>query len=473
MSKVAPLASVAFAASGVPTLGIISNGIDYFLLFFYSQIVGLSPALAGMALGIALVFDAVSDPLVGYLSDNWRSRLGRRHPFMYASILPLTALYILIWYPPGTGSSQWSVFGFLLGVAILLRLAMTMFDVPVRTFVAELTTDYDERTRLASLRVTVSWVTGSLMSIAMYAFWLSDSTEYAHGELNMAGYQQAGIVGGAVILVSLLVASVGLHPQIPRLHHKTAVQVGGVMDMFRSLGQLFRIRSMRALLGADLFLAAGLGTTAALWIYQYSAFYGMNSDQMSLLIVVQLIATFAVVPIVRKCSAKRDKKVMAMRFLVTSVAISLVLPPLVILGIAPSRGSDGLMYLLIVYDFVSQIVWIVAASFVYSLYADVTEELLVRFGKRMEGTIFAGQTFVSKSATAFGAILAGTMLSAIHYSMAGDGAEASEQTLARLGVCYMASWVVLASIGIWFMSKYEITRSSHAAEVEALEAISR
>ena len=131
--KVPALSQAAFACSGVPTTGIISNGIDYFLFFFYSQVIGLSAALTGLALAIALTFDALSNPLVGYVSDNWRSRLGRRHPFMYASILPLTVLYVLVWYPPGFASSQWALFGYLLTVLIFLRLSMAMFDVPVRT----------------------------------------------------------------------------------------------------------------------------------------------------------------------------------------------------------------------------------------------------------------------------------------------------------------------------------------------------
>jgi Na+/melibiose symporter-like transporter len=95
--KVSPLSQIAIGVSGMPTSGLVSNGIDYFLLFFYSQIVGLSPGLAGLALAIALAFDAVSDPVMGYLSDHWRSALKRRHPFMYTSIVPIAGLYIAIW----------------------------------------------------------------------------------------------------------------------------------------------------------------------------------------------------------------------------------------------------------------------------------------------------------------------------------------------------------------------------------------
>lgn len=470
MKKVAPLSRIAFAISGIPTVGIIYNGIDFFLFFFYSQIIGLTSALVGLALAIALVFDAVSDPMIGYLSDNWQSKLGRRHPFMYASIIPISALYVLVWFPPFAATEQWALFSYLLVLCILLRLSMTMFDVPIRTLVAELTSDYDERTRLGSLPITVSWITGPVMVIAMYSFWLDDSAEHVNGQLFMAGYQEAAIACGAVVLLSLLLSTIGLHPEIPNLHRKTAEQAIGVRAMFRSLAELLQNRSMRALLLSGLFLAAGLGATSALWIYQYSAFYGMNSEQMSMLALAQLIATFGVIPVVRRFVVKGDKKVMAIRFLVASVAISIILPPLLIVGWLPERGSNGLLYLLLTYDFLSQLVWVVAATIIYSMFADVTDEILLQAGARLEGAIFAGQTFIAKSAGAFGALFAGTLLTAISFPKAADTAQVSEDALARLGLGYMISWLVLASIGIWIISKYEITRSTHAAEIEALEA---
>ncbi len=367
MTRVAPLSRLAFACSGVPTAGIISNGIDYFLFFFYSQVVGLSAALTGLALAIALTIDAIASPLIGYVSDNWRSRLGRRHPFMYASILPLTVLYVLVWYPPSDASSQSALFGYLLTLSILLRLSMAAFDVPVRTLVAELTSDYDERTRLASLPISASWFTGAVMTIAMYGIWLKDSAEFASGQTNIAGYQQAAVFWGAVILASLLFSSIGLHREIPRLHMKTAEQTPGLKDMARSFGQLFQIRSLRALLLSSLVVGIGLGTTAALWIYQYSFFYGIGSEQMTILMVVEALASLAVAPVVRRFVVKGDKKIMAIRFLAASVAISMILPPLLVLKLIPERGSEGLWWLLAVYDFLSQLLWIVTASIIYSL----------------------------------------------------------------------------------------------------------
>tara|TARA_E500000331_G_scaffold344335_1_gene380436 strand:+ start:517 stop:861 length:345 start_codon:yes stop_codon:yes gene_type:complete len=79
--------------------GMFGIGLSFFLLFYYSQILGLSPGLAASAIGIAVIVDAASDVLAGSVSDHWQSKLGRRHPFMYASFLPLSITFFLLFFP--------------------------------------------------------------------------------------------------------------------------------------------------------------------------------------------------------------------------------------------------------------------------------------------------------------------------------------------------------------------------------------
>ena len=467
--KVARLSVWAFACSGIPSIGIISTGLDYFLFYFYSQVIGLSAALTGLALAIALIVDALANPVVGYISDYWRSRLGRRHPFMYASILPLTLLYMIVWYPPAHTATQGALFAYLLTVLVLLRMSMAMFDAPARTMVAELTTDYDERTRLAALPTSASWFIGALMTIAMYGLWLKDTPEHLLGQTYVGGYQQAGLACGVVILASLLFSCVGLHPEIPHLHQRSPAQSAGIREVARSLGELHRNRSLRALLLSSLFVGTGLGATATLWVYQYTMFFGMRSGQMSLLTIVEALASLAVAPVIRRFVVKGDKKLMAIRFLGISVLISMILPPLLALGLTPERGSNGMWYLLTTYDFISQLVWIVTESIIYSLYADVTDDVVMQVGKRLEGVIFAGQTFIERVAAGLGALFAGVLLTVIHYPTAADNAPVPAAILTRLGLGYMGVWCVFASIGIWFISRYEITRSVHAVEAGTLK----
>jgi Na+/melibiose symporter-like transporter len=88
-------------ASGQLAEGIKNESFATFLLFYYNQVLGLSGSLAGLAILIALVFDALTDPLVGVVSDRTRSRLGRRHPYLFAGALPLGISFIAVFTPPG------------------------------------------------------------------------------------------------------------------------------------------------------------------------------------------------------------------------------------------------------------------------------------------------------------------------------------------------------------------------------------
>ncbi|GMN12450.1 hypothetical protein MTsPCn7_02260 [Altererythrobacter sp. MTPC7] len=128
------------------------GGFNYFLLLFYGTVVGLEPGLVGLAIFIALFVDALSDPLVGYWSDNFRSRWGRRHPFIYASALPCAVSFWFLWNPPD-GWSDAQLFAYLLVVAIIIRTAITFYQTPSSAMLPELSSNYRERTRLEAYRV--------------------------------------------------------------------------------------------------------------------------------------------------------------------------------------------------------------------------------------------------------------------------------------------------------------------------------
>ena len=146
------------------SLGAIANGIKtdtftFFLLFFYSRVIGLDPLLAGSAIFIALMVDSVTDPLMGTISDRTNTRLGRRHPYMIFSFIPVSIFYVLLFTPkPEWGLSQSSLFLWMVVCTTLTRVGMTLFEVPHRSFGAEITKDYQERTLLFSWREMVTWV---------------------------------------------------------------------------------------------------------------------------------------------------------------------------------------------------------------------------------------------------------------------------------------------------------------------------
>ena len=177
--------------SGGGAYGVLRNA-HYFVLIYYSQVLGLDPGLAGLAVGIGLVFDAITDPLIGYLSDSTRSKLGRRHPWLYGSILPLAASFYFLWHPPDFIDSNILLFTWLVICNVLMRTALTMFAVPAYAIVAELTSDYDERTRLLTLFHVVYSTFNNTMNVLMYAFWLVPTEEYANGIMNPGAVLREG-----------------------------------------------------------------------------------------------------------------------------------------------------------------------------------------------------------------------------------------------------------------------------------------
>ena len=118
-----------FYGFGSISFGIKNNGFSYFVLFVYSSVLGLPAWMAGLALNLVLVADAITDPLVGYYSDRLRSRWGRRHPFMYAAALPVAITYFFLWTPP-ENLTDWQLFYYLLGCAIIIRVFITFYEIP-------------------------------------------------------------------------------------------------------------------------------------------------------------------------------------------------------------------------------------------------------------------------------------------------------------------------------------------------------
>ena len=164
------------------------------------------------------MIDAITDPLIGYVSDNWRSKWGRRHPFMYVSIIPICVAYALMWNPPEfVLQSQTTMFGFLVFMAVSIRIFLTFFEVPNTALISELTTDYDQRTGLMGLRFMFGWLGGIGMAFLGYTFFFQ-ADDGSNGILQAAGYGQYGIAAAFLMLFGMLASSIGTHKTIPYLH---------------------------------------------------------------------------------------------------------------------------------------------------------------------------------------------------------------------------------------------------------------
>lgn len=150
---------------------IAANILVFYLLFFFTNVAGLSAGLAGSILMIGRISDAINDPIIGVLSDRTRSRWGRRLPWILGGILPFALLYSLQWIVPNFSNNvsvnQWALFGYYVLIGILFNIAFTMVNLPYTALTPELTQDYNERTSLNSFRFAFS-IGGSILSLILF-----------------------------------------------------------------------------------------------------------------------------------------------------------------------------------------------------------------------------------------------------------------------------------------------------------------
>ena len=173
---------------GAVAFGVKDGGFLFFLMFYYSQVLGMGADLVGLILLGALLIDAFVDPIIGYLSDRTYTRWGRRLPWLYAAPIPLAFAWVLLWSPPG-GEAP-SAMG-LLGIMVAVRLLLSACEVPSISLVPELTSDYTERTTLFRYRYLSGWMGGIVMMILAYTVFMPGE----NGLQKQEGYGAFGTFG--------------------------------------------------------------------------------------------------------------------------------------------------------------------------------------------------------------------------------------------------------------------------------------
>ncbi len=449
-------------------LGILETGVYNFVLIYYNQVLGMSASLTGFALAVALIFDAVSDPAVGYLSDRWKSRWGRRHPFLYASIVPSALFYYLLWFPPAGITSELSLFLYLLVCSVGIRLGMTLFDIPSNAAIPELTSDYEERTTLFIYKLAATWVIWSAMSIAMYAIWLQPTPEYANGVLNPEGYRQAGWIGALLIAILIFAFSAGMHRFIPHLSGVEGEARMHPRDFVHQTFELLRNPSLRAvILGGMAIWTASLAQNA-LWIYLYSFFWEFTSDQMSVVIIPMGLGSAAAIYALPRFAAGREKRTVTIWTILLGAVVTLLPIALRLIGTFPENGSSALFWIMMVHGFFSSLIWVMQAGIWRSMTADLVEQEQLKSGQRSEGLILSALTFTAKAAGAFGTLVAGIMLDLASFPTDAAAGEIPAQTLVKLGWIYGPVLMVFYLVGAYFISRYKFSRAEHGEVVETL-----
>lgn len=457
-----------FYGFGSVAFGVKDNGFAFLLLIYYNQVVGLPERWVGLGIMIALVADALLDPIVGHLSDHLHSRWGRRHPFMYAAAVPVAVSYYLLWTPPAGLSPEW-LFVYFVGVAILVRTFITFYEIPSSSLAAELTDHYDERTSLLSFRFFFGWWGGLTLAVLAFAVFLQPDAAHPVGVLNPLGYRLYGLTASLLMATAILVSAVGTHSHIPRLRQPPPKRSLGLRGVLREARETLSNRSFLALFGAGFFSAMAAGLAASLNIYFNTFFWELTSNEISLLVLANFVSAAAALAIAPTLSTRYSgKKPAAIR---TAVAACIVGPlgiVLRLLGFFPANHSPFLMPLLLAGNTVVVTLIILSSILVASMIADVVEDSELSTGRRSEGLFFAANSLVQKSVSGVGIFGSTVLLNAIGFPHGAQPGAVDPSVVRNLGLVYVPTIILLYIGALAFLSAYRISRATHEANLEQL-----
>lgn len=454
---------------GSVAVGIKDAGFKTFLLIYYNQVIGLPAGKVAFAIMIALIADAVMDPIVGYISDNTRTRWGRRHPFMYASAIPSALSFLLLWFPP-EGWSENALLLYLIFSAVVLRTFITFFEIPSVSLVSELSSDYDDRTSLMSYRYYFFFTGGLLLSLLTYRVLLQPDAEYPNGQLNPNGYHKYALVACGVMMVSILVACIGTHKYIPKLRVAPVRQLT-LIQIIREMIETLSHKSFLMITVAGLCKSMTIGISHALSLYLYTYYWQLDTSEIAILTLDSLFSAILASTLSRPLSRRFGKRNVCMVFYVGAWIVGAT--PLLLrhFGLFWGNESEFLIPTLFVHGVVFSAIGMSSTILAYSMIADVVEDSELKTGRRNEGTFFAAGSLITKAISGAGVFGAGIILTIVEFPDNAKPGEIPFAMLDQLAMTYIPVNGALYCVGLYCLSRYRITRETHEATIEILGTV--
>lgn len=432
---------------GVGDVGnaMVVSAIAFFLLAFYTDGALINPALAGTALAVAKIWDAVNDPLFGWVSDRTRSpRFGKRRVYMIFGALPLALTVALLWFIP-QGLSDVGNFAWILVSFILFDTMLTLTSVPYYALTSELTTDYDERASLTTWRMILG-VPAYLVGVA--------ATPIIVGlfALKRTGYAVVGIVYAVINMISLLGAAAGIRER------KEISESQSQTPPLRAFTLTFKNRPFVRLIVAYLVVNIAFTLIQTLLYYLLTYQLGMEAGNVSIVLALLLVSVGVFLFPWKMISDRTSKG--------PAYAIGLLIGGLAVAStFFLSQGPTPWIYVIAV---VAGLGFSTNWVFPWAMVPDVVEIDRLETGEHRAGMYYGVWGFTQKLTQSLGIALSGWVLHWFGYIE--GGAVQSAQTLLGIrlfiGPIPLLIFVLTAPLLLW----YPITRASHAEVLKQLAA---
>ena len=454
---------------GSVAFGTKDAGFSTFLLIFYNQVLGVPATLVSLAIMIAIMADAVLDPIIGEISDNWRSRLGRRHPFMFGAALPVALLYFALWNPPHLSTP--ALFCYLLVTAISVRVAVACYEIPSAALAPELSPDYDQRTSLMAFR----WLFGALgagVTLAVtFIFFMVATKAQPTGILNRNGYFAYSVMAALVMMASILISAYGTRSRIKYMKPLPSRPRPPLRQIAREMYESLSHRSLLMVTLSGLFggMAGGMGSVLNTYFGTY--FWRFTPQQLSVIGLGALLAAIIAVVLAPIVSARLDKRRGFILTAFASLFVNNITMTLKLLGLLPPDGSNTLLLIFFSSITIGLALIITAGILVTSMITDVVEDSELKTGRRSEGLFSASLSFVNKATSGLGILLAGALIDLVHFPQHASPATidiVAPGAVRNLALIYMPVQIALWVIAFALVGGYRIDRKTHEHNLQRL-----
>lgn len=444
--------------------------VSSFALLYYSQVRGLDAPLVGIALSVSLVLDAVVDPVIGSISDRTRSKLGRRHPFLFASAIPAGVATWAIFSPPA-GLTDIALMIWLAVSVIFMRQAMAWFYVPHLALGGELSPHYTERSKVMAYFSFFNWAGGSLTTIMALRLFFPTTPEYPRGLMNPEPWPRYALAIGIISTVLLLISAWTTKDRVPHLpqpaHDSKGFSFGA---LFGDLGKALRNINYVWLLVAYLFLSLMIGIREGLRLYAATFYWDLSSETLSWFVLGSLAGYLTAFFFAPRLHGRIDKK----RTMILSCLVYALVPPIpLVLGMMGilTPSTPYLAVILIAFAAVQYGAVSVLQISVMSALADVADENELRFGVRQEGVLFATRTLAGKIDLAIGTFVATMVLTWISFPKSAKSiADVSPDVLWNLALWDSILAAIPGLVAVIFYGLYGINQQRYQETRAALAA---
>lgn len=428
---------------GIGDIGnaIINSAIQFFLMKFYTDGALILPALAGNALLIGKFWDAINDPLFGWMADRTNSKIGKRRVFMFFGAIPLGISISLLWFVP-PGASRAATFAWIALTFILFDTLWTLTNVPYYALTSELTDDYDERSALTSFRMVMA-VPAYLVGVAL--------TPVIVGlfAVERSGWGFVGILYGAICATVLIISAAGIKEREKIQKTKSKINV------LECIKATFTNKPFLILCGA--YLISNISFALIKTLMAYFLEYQLEmAGEVPLVMGLMLICVTISLPFWKKLSEKLDKGpcyAIGMAIGALAVGFSYFLPHQRTVLIYPLAGLAGI-------GFGAQ--WI----FPWAMIADVADYDRVKTGEFRSGMYYGVWGLSTKISEALAIAGVGWVLTGFGYQ-ANIAQTAHSLFGIRLFFGPIPGIVILVTLPLLFL--YPINRNKHAEIRRKLE----